>query len=182
MVRTRVMSSEDCGDLVLSGVRTCKHNGHICRLQDRGQRPGRKTRGLTLSRVAPIIGTLGHLNRFKQPNARTAPGIEPFMPELDSADHRTDLIYQRDSYARAFDAYVVAIDNDSRSVVLDRTAFYPTGGGQPHDTGSLAAANDERVWRVTGARKAGSTVQHVIDGNDPLPDIGDSVTGIGATG
>ena len=49
----------------------------------------------------------------------------------------TDRIYLRDAQCRAFDAGVVAVDDDGR-VALDATAFYATGGGQPHDTGTLA--------------------------------------------
>ncbi len=50
----------------------------------------------------------------------------------------TDLLYQTDSYLKEFDAVVTAIDQDTRSVVLDRSAFYPGGGGQPYDTGGLS--------------------------------------------
>jgi alanyl-tRNA synthetase len=51
----------------------------------------------------------------------------------------TERLYHPDSYRTSFDAQVVErlTLNDSPAVVLDRTAFYPTGGGQPHDTGSL---------------------------------------------
>ena len=47
----------------------------------------------------------------------------------------TDLLYQTDSYLRAFDATVTAVEDGA--VILDRTAFYPGGGGQPHDLGTL---------------------------------------------
>ncbi|MCS7051168.1 MAG: hypothetical protein NZL87_06100 [Thermomicrobium sp.] len=46
----------------------------------------------------------------------------------------TALLYQEDSHVRAFDARVVGVTPD-HGVVLDRTAFYPGGSGQPHDTG-----------------------------------------------
>ncbi len=51
----------------------------------------------------------------------------------------TERLYYPDSYCTVFDAYVVECLtlNDSQAVVLDRSAFYPTGGGQPHDTGTL---------------------------------------------
>jgi Ser-tRNA(Ala) deacylase AlaX len=49
----------------------------------------------------------------------------------------TDQLYLRDAYQRTMDAEVVAVDHDR--VALDRTVFYATGGGQPHDTGILAA-------------------------------------------
>ena len=62
----------------------------------------------------------------------------------------TDQLFLRDAYLRQFDATVTAVDPESRRVALDRTAFYPTGGGQPHDTGTLG--RPARWW--TCARKA----------------------------
>jgi alanyl-tRNA synthetase len=54
----------------------------------------------------------------------------------------TDLLYYQDPYLRTFRARVVARKSfgGRPAVALDRTAFYPTGGGQPHDTGTLAPA------------------------------------------
>jgi misacylated tRNA(Ala) deacylase len=69
---------------------------------------------------------------------------------------KTDLLYQRDAYLRSFDAVVAAVDGDQ--VALDRTAFYPTGGGQPHDTGVLGGL------QVTSVRKEGDTVWHTVEG------------------
>ncbi|MGH9735616.1 MAG: alanyl-tRNA editing protein [Candidatus Acidiferrales bacterium] len=59
----------------------------------------------------------------------------------------TERLYYRDSFLREFEAQVVSCDqdpgagNDRWRVVLDRTAFYPTSGGQPHDIGKLGAAD-----------------------------------------
>src|SRR3546814_4530658 len=50
----------------------------------------------------------------------------------------TELLFLRDAYLREVDAVVVDVDPDGRRVALDRTVFYATGGGQPHDTGALA--------------------------------------------
>lgn len=62
------------------------------------------------------------------------------MPEV-TPTHR---IYYTDARCANFDAVVQAIDDEGRRIVLDRTAFYPTSGGQPHDLGTLAgiAVND----------------------------------------
>ena len=49
----------------------------------------------------------------------------------------TDLLYQTDSYVREFEARVVTVDPAGSRVALDRTAFYPGGGGQPNDLGVL---------------------------------------------
>ncbi len=81
----------------------------------------------------------------------------------------TELLYLRDADLRDFDAVVTAVDADANRVALDRTAFYPTGGGQPHDTGTLAGA------AVTDVRKDGDDVWHTIDGD--LPAVGDTVHG-----
>ena len=60
----------------------------------------------------------------------------------------TDRLYFRDSHRLEFDAAIVAVRESAGrcAVVLDQSAFYPTGGGQPHDTGTLVAANEK--WFV----------------------------------
>ena len=55
----------------------------------------------------------------------------------------TELLYQTDSYLREFDAIVTAVDADARAIVLDRSAFYPGGGGQPNDVGQLTVIGGE---------------------------------------
>lgn len=82
----------------------------------------------------------------------------------------TELLYLRDAYLREFDATVTQADAEARRVCLDRTAFYATGGGQPHDTGTLAGV------AVVDVRKEGDQVWHIL-GDDALPAIGDAVHG-----
>ena len=48
-----------------------------------------------------------------------------------------DRLYYHDSYLRQFEARVIASENEGRTIYLDRTAFYPSSGGQPHDLGTL---------------------------------------------
>jgi misacylated tRNA(Ala) deacylase len=79
----------------------------------------------------------------------------------------SELLYLRDAYLTRFDATVTAADGDR--VALDRTAFYPTGGGQPHDTGRLGSA------LVTDVRKEGDEIWHTVEG--PVPDVGAEVEG-----
>jgi alanyl-tRNA synthetase len=50
----------------------------------------------------------------------------------------TERLYYTDSYVRSFTAHIAGSSKDGLSVYLDRTAFYPTSGGQPFDTGSIA--------------------------------------------
>ena len=81
----------------------------------------------------------------------------------------TDLLYQMDSYLQDFEATVLTCSPDERAVVLDRTAFYPGGGGQPNDNGTL---NGQAVVKV---RKAGDDVLHIMEGD--LPAVGTRVHG-----
>jgi alanyl-tRNA synthetase len=57
----------------------------------------------------------------------------------------TERLYYHDSYLASFTAHVVEASQDHRLVYLDRTAFYPTSGGQPHDLGTLGGVSVEDV-------------------------------------
>jgi misacylated tRNA(Ala) deacylase len=85
----------------------------------------------------------------------------------------TSLLYLDDSYLTEFNARVVAIGDDG-SVQLDQTAFYATGGGQPHDTGILEAGG--KRWNVAKVTKRGPDVQHHLEGDEP-PAVGTTVRG-----
>jgi misacylated tRNA(Ala) deacylase len=77
-------------------------------------------------------------------------------------------VYSTDSYAREVAATVVEVDDVDRRVLLDTTVFYPGGGGQPHDTGTLWVGDDAiQVDRVTSDR---GDVWHWIAGD--LPAVG----------
>lgn len=80
----------------------------------------------------------------------------------------TELPYLRDAYVTRFEATVTAVREDA--VALDATYFYPTGGGQPHDTGVLAGRP------VVEVRKEGDDVWHRLEGG-PLPEVGATVAG-----
>jgi alanyl-tRNA synthetase len=73
----------------------------------------------------------------------------------------TDRLYYTDPYAAEFDAHVLRVEEygGRTAAVLDRTAFYPTSGGQPHDTGTL---NDARVVDVVDA--GDGVIAHVLEG------------------
>jgi misacylated tRNA(Ala) deacylase len=86
----------------------------------------------------------------------------------------TELLFATDAYVRSFDAQVVeTTDDDPQLVVLDRTALYPTGGGQPHDLGTLSWEGGSAA--VTEVRKQGERVLHRLDG--PSPPAGTAVHG-----
>jgi len=84
----------------------------------------------------------------------------------------TELLYASDAYVRSFDATVMEVTPEG-AVILDRTAFYPTGGGQPHDTGALNWENGS--CGVVEVRKSGDQVVHRVEGTAPT--TGTSVKG-----
>jgi misacylated tRNA(Ala) deacylase len=73
-----------------------------------------------------------------------------------------------DAYARETEAVVVEVDPETNGVLLDRTVFYPGGGGQPADTGELVG-DSGGSWRVTGAKKR-DDIWHVVEGEPPAMD------------
>ena len=84
-----------------------------------------------------------------------------------------------DAYARSIEASVLSVeppvaDGSGALVVLDRTVFYPGGGGQPSDRGLLRAA-DGRSWPVRAAKKAGDDVVHELESGTEPPAVGDRV-------
>lgn len=87
----------------------------------------------------------------------------------------TVLTYQTDSYLKEFDAVVKSILPEQRAIILDKSAFYPGGGGQPFDQGKLYVENVE--YPVNKVKKQGSDVLHILDGNNPLPEVGTTAHG-----
>jgi len=83
-------------------------------------------------------------------------------------------LFAVDAYRTTFEARVLEVDREGGRLRLDRTAFYPTGGGQPHDTGTLTTS--EGSLEVTGVRRAAGLIWHSVDGAD-LPDVGIEVGG-----
>src|SRR6185503_2917348 len=82
-----------------------------------------------------------------------------------------------DAYARTVEARVVTVDDsgDAPLVVLDRTVFYPGGGGQPSDRGLLLRAADGRTWTVRSARKSGGDIVHELESAEGGPPDRDDV-------
>jgi len=97
----------------------------------------------------------------------------------------TSLLYQTDSYMQSFNATVIGIDEDNHAVILDQSAFYPGGGGQPADSGTLSITRTQDgkevdpppILRVKRARKIGDDVAHYLEGDVPLPGINSIVHG-----
>jgi len=91
----------------------------------------------------------------------------------------SDNVCYRDAYARTIDGTVVSVEPPSTDaggagVILDRTVFYPGGGGQPADQGHLRAG--DRAWQVRAARKSGDDIVHELEPGVAPPAPGDRVT------
>jgi misacylated tRNA(Ala) deacylase len=87
----------------------------------------------------------------------------------------TELLYQTDSYLKNFDATIMALDPENHAVLLDRTAFFPGGGGQPYDLGFIQwGAQPISIQR---AKNISGEVWHILADENALPPIGTKVHG-----
>ncbi len=88
----------------------------------------------------------------------------------------TELLYMEDSYLKEFDAKVIKITDNG--LVLDKTTFYPQGGGQPTDTGKIV--KDGKEFEVEKVKKVEGDIVHFLKGDEWKQTIkeGDSVKGI----
>jgi misacylated tRNA(Ala) deacylase len=86
----------------------------------------------------------------------------------------TELLFRDDAYARSCPARVIAVDE--RGIRLDRTVFYPTGGGQPGDSGVLRLADGATIAIVDAVKGAGADeVIHVLMAGSAQPVMGAEV-------
>lgn len=83
----------------------------------------------------------------------------------------TELLFLKDSYLKSFEATV--IEERDGALILDKTAFYPGGGGQPSDLGTITAGN--KSWQVAKVKRLSGQVGHFVDG--PMPEIGTILQG-----
>lgn len=91
----------------------------------------------------------------------------------------SELLYQNDSYLKEFIATVIDLDQETGAVALDKTAFYPGGGGQPNDLGILLVENGnsqvQKVYTIKKVAAKGGQVWHYLEGE--LPALGTKVSG-----
>lgn len=88
----------------------------------------------------------------------------------------TDALFRDDAYLKSCDATVLAV-TDRGGLVLDRTVFYPTGGGQPGDSGILRGAEGAEVRiAMTVKGETPDEIVHVPAEGETLPDVGTQVT------
>ena len=86
----------------------------------------------------------------------------------------TELLFRDDAYLTSATARVLALTE--RAIELDRTVFYPQGGGQAGDTGALRRKSGERIL-IADTRKADGPdgVLHIVAAGSPLPDPGEEL-------
>ena len=84
----------------------------------------------------------------------------------------TEALYHTDAYLKEFEATVTALDGNK--VALDRTAFYPGGGGQPNDVGTITLG--DQSWTVIKVSKQGADIWHELDRE--APPIGSVIHGV----
>ena len=84
-------------------------------------------------------------------------------------------LYHDDSYIKDFSAIVVSADPENNGVVLDQTAFFPGGGGQPGDKGTITFSN--QTFELTGHRLNQGQLSHILSPSDPFLGIGDDIKG-----
>jgi misacylated tRNA(Ala) deacylase len=82
----------------------------------------------------------------------------------------TELLYQRDSYLSEFQAKITKLDPENHAIILDQSAFYPGGGGQPPDSGWLIVGDN--TYQIKRARKIGGDILHSVDEETALPKPG----------
>ena len=87
----------------------------------------------------------------------------------------TEPLYREHPYETAFDATVVSAGDGT--IVLDRTLFYPQGGGQPGDRGTLALADGTTVAVIDTRKGDDGAIEHRVDADAALPAAGEPVHG-----
>lgn len=90
---------------------------------------------------------------------------------------RTKLLYLDDDHLMSFEATVVAVDPEARTLVLDRTAFYPTGGHQHCDQGRLGKGRRDFVIVTDVKQSEDGVVMHHWSGGEGTLEVGDVVQG-----
>jgi misacylated tRNA(Ala) deacylase len=85
----------------------------------------------------------------------------------------TEILFRDDSYLKECEATVVAVDDEA--IVLDRTIFYPMGGGQPGDSGKIEWGGGSVVVSDTRHGEEGA-IRHLIEAGSTMPEIGTAVT------
>jgi len=127
-------------------------------------------KGLEVTIPADFYGLVAQRHLSARPNEQQ--NLYKGLKEQSATFPRTRELFYEDSQMRAFEAQVLGTVN-GRYVVLDRTCFYPEGGGQPADQGVMRY--DGGVLKVIDVIKVGNVILHHVDGF--LPKKGTEVKG-----
>lgn len=87
----------------------------------------------------------------------------------------TELVYLTDSYVKEFEATVIAVKPEIHGIILNQSAFYPGGGGQPSDSGNIETENQS--YQISRVKRVEGEYIHVIEGEEDLPAVGEVVLG-----
>jgi misacylated tRNA(Ala) deacylase len=87
----------------------------------------------------------------------------------------TKALYQTDSYQKEFEAKVTAIDEEANAIVLDQSVFYPGGGGQPYDQGTLSWG--AQTYNIKRAKNQAGEIYHILQEKIEMPVVGELVHG-----
>lgn len=138
----------------------------------------------TISKMSgqPIPNDIYNYIATLNPESSKAPEIDPYntthLPETNLLSYKSQ--NQLKFQAKILDIFVNLAQNNLRNIViLDESAFYPTSGGQQHDTGTLCI--DDELYHVVNVEKVGKVSLHTLDRSLPKPGnsyyIGRNVTG-----
>lgn len=95
------------------------------------------------------------------------------LPETKNLYYDDHLMYEFD--AKVIDVFTNVLDHNKRNIlILDRSAIYPTSGGQQHDTGVVRIEGIDEEYSILNAEKVGKVVLHILD--KELPDL-DTIKG-----
>ncbi len=86
----------------------------------------------------------------------------------------TQNLFHNDSYLRQFESIVTTIDLENHAILLNQSAFYPGGGGQPCDTGWIM--QNDLKFSVTNVKKINGEMWHFIGQDAPLPPVGSIIS------
>lgn len=84
----------------------------------------------------------------------------------------TEALYLHNSYIEEFTADIISVDG--REIIMDVTAFYPSSGGQPNDTGTIHVNGGDASFNVIDVTKKNGQIVHIVDTDGLSP--GDNVT------
>jgi len=121
-----------------------------------------ETLGLTVNLPENFYGEVAE-KHVQAPPAETVEKIKGLEAQVSDLP-KTRMLYYEDAYIKEFEATVLRV-LDRKYVVLDGTAFYPEGGGQPADSGFLSFGGSK--LEVTDVQKLGNVIVHVVKGSAP---------------